>query len=145
MKIDDGWITARNPSKLHHPPAHKSVLHSVSLNNCKVIPTKALWYFMLGHLFHDRISKMSNLYPDIGNDDKVVCDICHFARHKKLPYTLSNFKAASKFELIHFDIWNPLSISSIHGHRYFLIFLDDYIRFVWVILLKSKVEFSTHV
>jgi hypothetical protein len=53
--------------------------------------------------------------------------------------------ASSKFELLHFDIWGPLSIPSVHNHRYFLIILDDYSRFVWIVLLKSKAEVSQHV
>lgn len=39
---------------------------------------------------------MSQLYPNIIYDNKVVCDICHFARHKKLPYD-SNFSKATQF------------------------------------------------
>lgn len=66
-------------------------------NNCKMIPKQALWHFRLGHLSHDRLSKMAEMYPDIFNDNKVVCDVCHYARHKKLPYTLSHSKATQIF------------------------------------------------
>lgn len=34
---------------------------------------------------------------------------------------------------------------SIHGHKYFLPILDDFSRFVWIILLKSKAEVQSHV
>jgi len=43
------------------------------------------------------------------------------------------------------DIWEPFSKSSIHGHKYFLTILDDFSRYTWVILLKSKSEVKTHV
>ena len=43
------------------------------------------------------------------------------------------------------DIWGPFSKSSIHGHRYFLTILDDFSRYTWVVLLKSKSEVKTHV
>jgi len=50
-----------------------------------------------------------------------------------------------QIELIHFNIWRPISIPSIHGHMYFLTILDDHNRFLWVILLKTKAEVSTHI
>jgi len=48
-------------------------------------------------------------------------------------------------DILHFDIWGPLSIKSIHGHSYFLTVVDDYSRFVWIILLKSKSEVQIQV
>jgi len=42
--------------------------------------------------------------------------------------------------LIHVDIWGPYSIPSIHGHKYFLIIVDDYSRYTWIFLLKRKSE-----
>ncbi|WVZ08327.1 hypothetical protein V8G54_021673 [Vigna mungo] len=38
------------------------------------------------------------------------------------------------------DIWGPLNTVSIHGHKYFLTLVDDFSRFTWVYLLKSKAE-----
>ena len=38
------------------------------------------------------------------------------------------------------DIWGPLSITSIYGHRYFLTIMDDFSRHTWLFLLKHKSE-----
>jgi transposase InsO family protein len=83
---------------------------------------------------------MTQLYPSISFDNKAVCDVCHFAKQKRLPFTLSTSIATSKFDLLHLDIWGPLAIPSVHGHRYFLTIVDDHTRFVWIILLKQKSE-----
>jgi IS30 family transposase len=45
--------------------------------------------------------------------------------------------------LFHFDIWGLVYVSSIHGHKYFLTALDDYSRFTWIILCKTKSEITT--
>jgi hypothetical protein len=82
-------------------------------------------------------------FPFVTLDNNAVCDICHLARHKRLAYKLSNNKASKCGELIHFDIWGPTSVHSLHGHRYFLTAVDDHSRFTWVILLKSKSEVGT--
>ena len=88
---------------------------------------------------------MTSLIPSLIVDHKATCDICHFAKQKQLPFSSSVSIASSKFQLLHFDIWGPLSIPSVHNHIYFLTILDDYSRFVWIILLKNKSEVSQHV
>jgi hypothetical protein len=100
---------------------------------------------MLGHVSRKRLSHMSNIYPSLTFDHKATCDICHFAKQKQLPFSNSLSIASNKFELLHFDIWDPLSITSVHNYRYFLTILDDYSRFVWIVLLKNKSEVSQHV
>lgn len=44
------------------------------------------------------------------------------------------------FQLIHADIWDPCSISSINGYRYFLTIVDDFSRRTWLFLIKNKSE-----
>jgi len=39
----------------------------------------------------------------------------------------------------------PLSITSVHGHKYFLTIVDDHSSFLWTILLKYKDKVSHHV
>jgi hypothetical protein len=88
---------------------------------------------------------MTHLFPNISIDNKAVCDVCNFAKQRKLPFNTSHSIAKTNFELLHFDIWGPLSTTSIHGHSYFLTILDDHSRFVWIVLLKSKAYVSLHV
>ncbi|CAJ2636545.1 unnamed protein product [Trifolium pratense] len=88
---------------------------------------------------------MSQMYPDIHNDNKAACDVCHYAKQKKLTFPRSISISSSIFELLHFDIWGPLSITSVHNHKYFLTIVDDYSRYTWIILLKSKADVSSHV
>jgi len=52
---------------------------------------------------------MTSLYPSISCDNKSVCDICHFAKQRKLPFNISLSHATSKFELLHFYIWGLIT------------------------------------
>lgn len=108
----------------------------------ETIPEEALWHFRLGHLSNSPLSLMNSQFPFVRVDRNSVCDVCHYARHKKLPYSLSLNKVSTPYELIHFDIWGPISVQSVNGHKYFLTALDDFSRFTWVILLKAKSEVS---
>ncbi|CAL1358899.1 unnamed protein product [Linum trigynum] len=63
-----------------------------------------LWHSRLGHpssLRQNVIKKSSNVVEKSVLDH---CETCHFAKQKKLPFTLSNSVAASPFDLIHVDI-----------------------------------------
>ncbi|MCH96744.1 retrovirus-related pol polyprotein from transposon TNT 1-94, partial [Trifolium medium] len=61
-------------------PAQTSAIH---------IPTQALWHFRLGHFSHARLQLMQSYFPFVTLDTTSVCDICHLARHRKLPYKLN--------------------------------------------------------
>jgi hypothetical protein len=104
------------------------------------IPTQAIWHFRLGHLSHSRMTRLHTKFPYVTIDQTGVCDICHLAKHRKLPYNNSFSRADKAYDVIHFDIWGPIAIKSIHGFSYFLTVVDDYSRYTWIILMKSKVE-----
>ena len=46
----------------------------------------------------------------------------------------------SHFELVHTDVWGPSRSTSILGFRYFVTFIDDYSRCIWLFLMKTRVE-----
>ena len=54
-------------------------------------------------------------------------------------------------ELVHSDVWGK-TIASSGGYQYYVSFVDDFSRFVWIYLLKHKsdvehvfYEFQNHV
>ncbi|CAJ2656892.1 unnamed protein product [Trifolium pratense] len=120
--------------------ASTSINASSQLPSPHHIPSAALWHFRLGHLSHNRLMELHKTFPFVIPDNNSACDICHYARHRKSKFTLSNTKANKCYELFHFDIWGPISTTSVNGHRYFLTALDDYSRFTWIILCKAKSE-----
>ena len=82
---------------------------------------------------------ISDLYPSIHEcTHKHICDICHFAKQKKLSFPDSTSCATTPFSLLHMDIWGPFKVPTLHNHRYFLTIVDDYSRHTWIIFLKHK-------
>jgi hypothetical protein len=96
-------------------------------------------------LSHSRLALLQSKFPFIVSDSHAVCDICHYAKHRKLPFVNSYSKSIKPFDLIHFDIWGPISITSLHNHSYFLTAVDDFTRYTWVILMKNKSEARVNV
>ena len=45
---------------------------------------------------------------------------------------------AEKLELVHTDLWGPSPVTSLGGSRYYITFIDDSSRKVWVYFLKNK-------
>ena len=43
-----------------------------------------------------------------------------------------------KLELVHTDLWGPFLVASLGGSRYYIVFIDDSSRKVWVYFLKNK-------
>ncbi|CAL0331539.1 unnamed protein product [Lupinus luteus] len=100
-----------------------------------------LWHSRLGHLSHRKMQLMQSVFPII----KCVktsdpCEICHLAKQKRLPYDSSITSSKKCFDLIHIDIWGPISTPSTFGHKYFLTIVDDKSRFTWIFFMKQKSE-----
>ena len=94
----------------------------------------------MGHPSTERLQCMQSYYPLLRNNKNFACNTCHYAKHKKLPFPSSNSHASHNFDLLHIDIWGPCSKPSMHGHRYFLMIVDDYSRFTWIHLMHTKAE-----
>lgn len=127
---------------LYHLDLHTKHEITSKINNASThtIPSSALWHFRLGHLSFSRLQALQAKFPFIVVDKQAVCDVCHYSKHKKSPFNNKIIVVSHPFELIHFDVWGPLAIKSYNGHSYFLTVVDDFSRFTWIILMKSKAE-----
>ena len=57
----------------------------------------------------------------------------------KAKYPGTRTSATSRpLELLHLDLIGPTRIESLGGKRYIMVVVDDFTRYTWVILLRSK-------
>jgi hypothetical protein len=84
--------------------------------------------------------------PLAGSFDRTrVCELCQLGKSKQLSFFESSRQSSSPLELIHSDVWLSL-VSSLTGCRFYVIFVDDYNRFTWLVPLVSKSQvFSSFV
>ena len=47
-------------------------------------------------------------------------------------------KSTRKLQLVHSDVWGPMSVQSFRGNRCFVTFIDDFCRCVKVYFVKQK-------
>jgi hypothetical protein len=114
------YLNSKTKAKAIPTTPSNSTINHIHCASDTYILSSALWHFRLGHLSNKRLQTMKHDFPVVTVDNESVCDICHLARHRKLPFNSSVNKATKCGELIHFDIWGLNSIASIHGHKYFL-------------------------
>lgn len=100
-----------------------------------------LWHRRLGHanfdylkfLKDDFIKKIS--FSDIGK-----CEICIKGRHARDSFNDEGTRATKLLEIVHSDVCGPLPTKSFSGCSYFVTFIDDFSRKVFVYVIKRKSE-----
>ena len=45
---------------------------------------------------------------------------------------------SEKLELLHIDVWGPTQVSSLSGSRYYVSFIDDSTRKIWIYCIQNK-------
>nr|KYP66838.1 Retrovirus-related Pol polyprotein from transposon TNT 1-94 [Cajanus cajan] len=102
-----------------------------------------LWHLRLGHLnFRDmsllKSKEMLTGLPSI-KIPKKVCDSCLISKQPRKSF--SNFttsKASKILHVVYSDVCGPIDTPSLGGNRYFVSFVDDLSRKVWLYLIKAK-------
>ena len=77
--------------------------------------------------------------PDIDYHSDALCGACQKGKIVKTSFKSKDIVSTSKpLELLHIDLFGPVSIASIYGSKYGMVIVDDYSRWSWVRFLKSK-------
>jgi hypothetical protein len=67
-----------------------------------------------------------------------MCTACIQAKHKQKIMKVKTKCTTKPFELVHSDVCGPLSTPTSAGHRYYILFIDDYTRYTSVWVLPDK-------
>ncbi|GLV44126.1 hypothetical protein CBL_21279, partial [Carabus blaptoides fortunei] len=72
------------------------------------------------------------------------CAGCVLGKSHRKPFYSRQDRPQVVGELINSDVNGPMSIDSINGFRYYVVFKDDFSRFVRIFFMKEKSEVATH-
>ena len=104
-----------------------------------------LWHKRYGHLNFKRLRMMSNnkIVTGITNvqQPSKVCDSCCESKQSRKSYnTEITTRSLAVLNLVHTNVCGPFERVSLGGSSYFVSFIDDYSRKVWIYLLSRKSE-----
>ena len=105
-----------------------------------------IWHRRLGHLGAQGMQELarSKMVQGMDFDKKQefgFCECCIQGKSHRLPFQLSTTRRSKyPLELIHSDVCGKIGAKSLGGGEYFVTFLDDHTRHIWVYILKHKGE-----
>ncbi len=110
-----------------------------------------IWHKQVGRVNLQRLKLMEkqNLVgslPKFGTEEMMleVCEACQLGKQAKHPFPTQTIHVSSKpLEMIHSDVWT-MKTKSIGGCKYYVSFIDDHTRKVWVYFMKHKGEVFQH-
>ena len=66
------------------------------------------------------------------SESSKVCDACLQGKQHRNPFPPeTQYRAEAILGLVHMDLCGPITPSSLGGHKYFMLFVDDFSRMVW--------------
>ena len=98
------------------------------------------WHARLGHPSFSIVKQVlsKNKLPVVGeHNSETNCDSCQRAKSHQLPYPVSTSVSTKPLQLIFSDVWGPAPIS-VGKHAYYVSFIDDFSKYMWIYLLKKR-------
>ena len=104
-----------------------------------------LWHRRFCHINFDNIVKVSSTFavrdlPKIIKPTNVFVKDFILANQKKVSFPNKKFTTTKDLEIVHTNLSHPTRTRGFYGERYFMIFVDDFTRMMWVAFLKEKYE-----
>lgn len=122
-----------------------SVNETVTANySSAVSDSETLWHRRFCHLGINNLRKLFSNNLVIGpkcnvSDKKFFCEPCCHGKNHKTPFDCSAEKTVRQpFDLIHSDVCGKIDPVSQGGGNYFVTFIDDSTRYLWVYIMKNK-------
>ena len=101
----------------------------------------SLWHCRLGHVSEKGMKILLSIGKllELKSIDFDMCENCILGKQKKVSFLKTGRKPkAEKLELVHIDLWRSSLVAFLGGSRYYITFIDDSSKKIWVYFLKNK-------
>src|ERR687886_229713 len=139
-------IARRDDSLYTFDMSHSTLPNDVCFISRSADELKWLWHKRLSHMNFKDINKLSKNelvsgLPMIKYEKGKLCRACEKGKQHKATFKSKLFATIeSPLDLLHMDLFGPVSTPSIAGNKYTLVIVDEYSRYTWVFFLKAKSE-----
>ncbi|GAV82640.1 gag_pre-integrs domain-containing protein [Cephalotus follicularis] len=98
---------------------------------------RKLWHMCLGHMSErgmKTLSKCGLLYRE-QTTSLDFCEHCVIGKQSRVRFNTGTHSIKDTLDYIHSDLWGPAQVPSKGYALYFVMFIDDFSRKVWVYFL----------
>jgi hypothetical protein len=78
--------------------------------------------------------------PQLKSIHEGICKGCALGKNIKKPFPRNNNRSKETLDLIHSYVCSLMPVKYLGGSLYYVTFIDEYSRKMWLYLLKSKDE-----
>ena len=98
-----------------------------------------IWHARLVHIGQERMNRLArgNLLGEFTKIDMSTCEYWLTSKITRKPLRKEG-RTKTPLQLIHFDIYGPMSIKTRHDTLYFITFIDDFTHYDHVYLISHK-------
>ncbi|CAI7789122.1 unnamed protein product [Closterium sp. NIES-54] len=142
------YTLATEPSQVAASAQVSASGQVVAFCSCCLLSHQTLqWHHFLGHPslprhrgMHSRllVSSHPNSLPPLPPSPAPPCLPCVDGRQRAAPHSSSFPPTTDPLQTLHMDMWGPARVSGQSRKRYFLLVVEDYMRYTTVFLLRSK-------
>ncbi|KAE8654775.1 glutamate-ammonia ligase family protein [Hibiscus syriacus] len=104
--------------------------------------TTRLWHMRLGHVGEKSLKLMidQGLLKGARACKLAFCEHCIKGKKTRVKFRTTIHDTKGILDYVHSDVWKPSKITSLGGTHYYVTFVDDFSRRVWVYTMKTKDE-----
>ena len=116
----------------------------------KVVADVDIWHKRIGHVNPQKLKSMQTQKIVTGlpefkmSDMQKVCEACQFGKQSRHAFVKERNISGRLLDVIHSDVWGPTKTASLAGSSYYVTFIDDHTRKVWLYCMKAKSEVFQH-
>jgi transposase InsO family protein len=104
-----------------------------------------LWHQRLGHMSEKGLKVLIDrkLLPNLKSLKLDLCKHYIYGKQNRQKFKTGRHTSEGILDYIHSDVWGPSPTIFYGGSSYFVTFIDDFSRKVWVYMLKRKADVFT--
>jgi hypothetical protein len=124
-------------------PTRAESVQTDSTRHDKIDPTM-LWHERMGHIGEKGLRAMHNKgmvegFPECGLEVD-FCEHCIYGKQSRVRFPSGATRENGILELVHSDVFGPVTVPSLGGSLYYVSFIDDFSRKTWIYFLRKKSE-----
>lgn len=71
-------------------------------------------------------------FPELQVDHGGICRGCALGKNAKGSFPTNTNRSKGALDLVHLDVCGPMTMASLSGYWYYVIFIDDLSRKTWI-------------